>query len=490
MVVLGNHWKNVHGVSLFSDMVDMDTLKILIGISAVTGWDFLKTDVSEAFLTTTVNKKRSKRHEGEPDEPDGTYYIRRPPGVTDDQMPYICKPTSYIYGHPRAGREFNLDVREGIVDKYGYSVSNYCSRVYYHHDDDGTAIIAHATDDLSSIVSSSEKKTKVLDMVADLYPKHTKEDPATVILGMTVEFDRSKNLAYIKQEAAVLDLLNSTFKEWNEVDLSSLPKVPLPVPPRNLSKRDQELMKINLPSDQVTEYQSKIGQLNWLTNTIHKIMPAQRLKARRNASPNALDMKHVDHIIRHVAYLQRTNNHGMIIGGGDNVELVATVDTSYAPSDVHSNDLKSITGATIHLSEKTGSMVSLCKRHDYTTDSSMAAEGVGCHLLVKRLLPLRIFLGELGFEQTNPTVIYMDNEPYLKAITGDRGASHKSKHIMIKLHIVREAYDAGQIDFKHMLTANIPSDGPTKLLPCQEYNHKSAMIDGSSPMIMEGKFLK
>ena len=60
---------------------------------------------------------------------------------------------------------------------------------YYHHDDEGTAIIAHATDDLSSIVSSPEKKTKVLAMVADLYPKHTKEDPATVILGMTVEFE-------------------------------------------------------------------------------------------------------------------------------------------------------------------------------------------------------------------------------------------------------------------------------------------------------------
>jgi len=86
-------------------------------------------------------------------------------------------------------------------------------------------------------------------MVADLYPKHMKEDPATVILGMTVEFDRSKKLAYIKQEAAVLDLLNSIFKEWDEVDLNLLPKVPLPVPPRNLSKRDQELMKITLPSD-------------------------------------------------------------------------------------------------------------------------------------------------------------------------------------------------------------------------------------------------
>ena len=160
----------------------------------------------------------------------------------------------------------------------------------------------------------------------------------------------------------------------------------------------------------------------------------------------------------------------MIIGGDDNIELVATVDTSYAPSDVYSNDLKSIIGATKHLSTKTGSMVSLCNRHDYTIDSSMAAEDVGCHLLVKRLLPLRIFLGELGFDQINPTVIYMDNEPYLKAITGDRGASNKSKHIVIKLHIVREAYDAGHIVFKHMyITANIPLDGLAKLLPYQEY---------------------
>lgn len=35
IVVLGNHWKNVHGVSTFSDMVDMNTLKVLVAIAAV-----------------------------------------------------------------------------------------------------------------------------------------------------------------------------------------------------------------------------------------------------------------------------------------------------------------------------------------------------------------------------------------------------------------------------------------------------------------------
>ena len=67
----------------------------------------------------------------------------------------------------------------------------------------------------------------------------------------------------------------------------------------------------------------------------------------------------------------------------------------------------------------------------------------------------------------------MDNEPYLKAITRHKGASNKSKHIMVELHIVLEAYDAGDIEFMfmHMHTANIPSDGLTKVLSAEEYSN-------------------
>jgi len=282
MVVLGNHWKNVHGVSTFSNMVDMDTLKFIIAIAAVEGWEFFKTDVAEAFLTTTVNKKREKRHVDVPDEPDGTYYARRPPGLTDDDMPYIIQPDAYIYGHPRAGREFSLDVKEGIVGRYGYSVSNYCGKVYFHTDELGTAIIAHATDDLPTIASTPAKKKQVLEMISTLYPNHTKEDPATIILGMTVSFDRERKTATLRQEAAIVDLLNSCYPEWESVGLETLPKVPLPPPPAQLGKKDRLLITDMLEGKEITEYQSRVGQLNWITNTVHKIMPAQRLKAKRN----------------------------------------------------------------------------------------------------------------------------------------------------------------------------------------------------------------
>ena len=117
----------------------------------------------------------------------------------------------------------------------------------------------------------------------------------------------------------------------------------------------------------------------------------------------------------------------------------------------------------------------------------MAAEGVGCYLLVKQLLPLRIFLSELGFKQDTPSIIYMDNEPFLNTMTGEKGASNRSKHIMIKLNIITEAYEAGEIEFDHMHTANIPSDGLTKLLAMKEYNHKAGFIDGSKSLILDGK---
>ncbi len=57
----------------------------------------------------------------------------------------------------------------------------------------------------------------------------------------------------------------------------------------------------------------------------------------------------------------------------------------------------------------------------------------------------------------------MDNEPFLNTMTGEKGASNRSKHIMIKLDIINEAYEAGEIEFAHMHTANIPSDSLTKL---------------------------
>ena len=77
-------------------------------------------------------------------------------------------------------------------------------------------------------------------------------------------------------------------------------------------------------------------------------------------------------------------------------------------------------------------------RHTIGADSSISAEGIGCHLLVRRIFPLRYFFKELGFAQNHPSLMYMDNLPFMNSLVGDKGAFVKSKQIMICLSLIHE----------------------------------------------------
>lgn len=127
MVVFGNKWKNEHGIGTVFEMVHMDTQKILLATAASFDWEICKIDVAEAFLTTTVNK-RYPPHISRHKHVDTSYYTRRPPGLRDEDMPYIMKPICYIYGHLFAITFFNMDAKQMFVDGLEFSSSNHDQR--------------------------------------------------------------------------------------------------------------------------------------------------------------------------------------------------------------------------------------------------------------------------------------------------------------------------------------------------------------------------
>ena len=55
MTLLGNKWKNDHGIGTFLDLVHMDTFKMLLAMVASADWKLCKVDKAETFLTATVN---------------------------------------------------------------------------------------------------------------------------------------------------------------------------------------------------------------------------------------------------------------------------------------------------------------------------------------------------------------------------------------------------------------------------------------------------
>ena len=105
--------------------------------------------------------------------------------------------------------------------------------------------------------------------------------------------------------------------------------------------------------------------------------------------------------------------------------MVYTVDTPYAPDGA---SYKSITGATTHMASNTGSMLTMSTKQTRCADLSMSTEGIGCHLLVRRVLLLRYFFKEWRFPQQQPTMIFMYNGPFIKLVIGNEGAVLESLH--------------------------------------------------------------
>ena len=65
----------------------------------------------------------------------------------------------------------------------------------------------------------------------------------------------------------------------------------------------------------------------------------------------------------------------------------------------------------------------------------------------------------------------LDSLPFMNSVVAGKGASIKSKHTMIRLSIINEAYVDGDIDLKHKSTQHIPSDMLSKLVPVTTHQH-------------------
>ena len=84
------------------------------------------------------------------------------------------------------------------------------------------------------------------------------------------------------------------------------------------------------------------------------------------------------------------------------------------------------------------------------------------------LLPLlklskKLLLLELGFPQSEPTVLFTDNTSTIKLLT-DVSYHAKSKHIDVRFHFIRELFTMSVVVPEYLPTSDMPSDLLTKSL--------------------------
>ncbi|KAJ3662740.1 hypothetical protein Zmor_007071 [Zophobas morio] len=151
-------------------------------------------------------------------------------------------------------------------------------------------------------------------------------------------------------------------------------------------------------------------------------------------------------------------------------QLVAYSDADYASDE----DRKSISGVVVILN---GGPVSwMSRKQTIVADSTTYAEYVAAYMATKEIIWVRGLLADLGVMQRQPTIVHMDNAAAEHLV---RNPVHhrRTKHIDVKFHYTRDAYQRGEIDINHVGTTEQLADMFTKPLSRDKFANNLKLLN-------------
>jgi hypothetical protein len=211
-------------------------------------------------------------------------------------------------------------------------------------------------------------------------------------------------------------------------------------------------------------YRSILGQALYIAITTRPdITPAVSACGKFAQNPGK---NHWTALLQILAYLHGTQHLGLELGGkSKEIILSAYADADWA-GDLDKRRSRSgyvilCNNSPVIWSSKLQATVAL---------SSTEAEYVALSLATRDVIWCRTFLRELGFEQTNPTVIYEDNDSCIKIANSPR-KNPGVKHVDIRYHFVKDRIASKEIILKRMPTKDMVADLFTKQLPTQLFEY-------------------
>ena len=141
----------------------------------------------------------------------------------------------------------------------------------------------------------------------------------------------------------------------------------------------------------------------------------------------------------------------------DSPQLISFVDAA------HANELRKRRSTTGYVFTFCGgAIVYKSKTQSLTAASSTEAKFIAAHSAAKAARYLRFLLFELGYEQSEPTPIYIDNISALQIINDNTSPTERTCHIDIRYFAIQDWRENQDILMFHIPGVVNPSDGLTK----------------------------
>jgi hypothetical protein len=161
---------------------------------------------------------------------------------------------------------------------------------------------------------------------------------------------------------------------------------------------------------------------------------------------------------RAVVYLKSTKDGALSYSGDEGTTLVGYCDSDFAMCPDTS---KSTTGWVLLLAG--GAVAWKSKKQPVVAQSTAEAEYVAASDACMQIVWAREFLAEVGFEQKEPTVLFVDNQSTIE-LTKDPVFHDRTKHIKRRFHFIRQCVEERSVRVLHISTKDNISDLLTKPL--------------------------
>ncbi|GJR82633.1 putative ribonuclease H-like domain-containing protein [Tanacetum coccineum] len=407
---------------VFAPVARLEAIRIFLAYASYMGFIVYQMDVKSAFLYGKIDEE---------------VYVSQPPGFQDPKSPQkVYKVVKALYGLHQAPRAWYATLSTFLL-KNGYRRGTIDKTLFLKKNKNDIILVQVYVDD---IIFGSTKKSWCNEFEALMKSKFQMSSMGELTFFLGLQVKQKPNGIFISQDKYVDEILK-------KFDFANVKTASTPIETQKPLVKDEEASDVD-----VHLYRSMIGSLMYVTASRPDIMFAVCACSRFQVTPKTSHLTAVKRIFR---YLKGKPKLGLWYPRESSFDLESYSDSDYAGANL---DRKSTTGGCQFLGRRL--ITWQCKKQTIVATSTTEAEYVAAASCCGQVLWIQNQMLDYGFNFMN-TKIYIDNESTI-CIVKNPVYHSKTKHIAIRHHFIRDAYEKKLIQVLKIHTNDNVADLLTK----------------------------